>query len=295
MRLHKKRKRSHKMRDKDYNNEYDRERERERDRSRTYRDDIRQSTNREDYRPRESYPRESYRPRENYNPPSLRESYPETRDRDYGTSDRYYTDRYTTREPTEDRYGTKSQQPLYEPRYGRTEYSSGESREYAERDRTQWGYATGRSHVRCRDIMTRDVVACRTDSNIREVARLMRDEDTGAIPVLDEHNKVIGMVTDRDIATRVLANLDLHLDACTVKEAMSTEVYAVRPNDRLVDCIRKMADKQVRRILVTDDNDRLKGIISMGDVATEAEYDRELAEALEDISKPKSWFKRLFS
>jgi CBS domain-containing protein len=106
---------------------------------------------------------------------------------------------------------------------------------------------------------------------------------------------VIGMVTDRDIVVRVLADRDTPLDGAIVKDAMTSEVYSVLPNDRLVDAIRKMGDKQVRRILVTDDNNRLKGIISMGDVATEAEYDRELAEAVEDISKPKSWFKRLFS
>jgi len=214
--------------------------------------------------------------------------------------DRY--DRYSTRDPFEGR-----PEPPYEPRYesrlGRTDYKEPDRvdygdrgrREYADRERTRWGYQTERSRIRCRDIMTRDVVACRVDSNLREVAKLMRDEDTGAIPVLDEQNKVIGMVTDRDIVVRVLADRDTPLDGAIVKDAMTSEVYSVLPNDRLVDAIRKMGDKQVRRILVTDDNNRLKGIISMGDVATEAEYDRELAEAVEDISKPKSWFKRLFS
>jgi CBS domain-containing protein len=286
------------MRDKNnFTDEYDR------DRDRGFRRDYRDQNSREDYRVREDYPREGYRTREGYYPATPREEFQDIRDRE---RERYYADRYSTRDPNEGRYDATNQQPLYEPRYGPTDYSSerernpreiteGQRREYADRDRTKWGYTTQRSHVRCRDIMTRDVVACRPDSNLREVARLMRDEDAGSIPVLDEHNKVVGMVTDRDIVVRVLADLERTLDSSVVRDAMSTDIYSVRPNDRLVDCIRKMGDKQVRRILVTDDNERLKGIISMGDVATEAEYDRELAEAIEDISKPKSWFKRLFS
>jgi len=281
------------MRDKNYFTD-----ENDRDRDRGLRRDYRDQGSREDYRLRNDNPREGYRSREDY-----REE--RDRERNYDVDrERYYGDRYSTRDPNEGRYDATYQQPLYEPRYGPTDYSSErprrdfteeQRREYADRDRTQWGYATTRSHVRCRDIMTRDVVACRPDSNLREVARLMRDEDTGAIPVLDEHNKVVGIVTDRDIVVRVLADLERNLDSSVVRDAMSTDVYNVRPNDRLVDCIRKMGDKQVRRILVTDDNDRLKGIISMSDVATEAEYDRELEQALEDISKPKSWFKKLFS
>jgi len=250
---------------------------------------------------RQTNPRDNYASREGYNIPSSREGYQEGIDRDTYNRDMYdrnrvqNQDRYSTREPLEGRNEQRfdnrfDREERYEPRY-QERYRP----EYAERENVQYSYQTSRSHLRCRDIMTRDVVSCRRDSNLREVARLMRDEDTGAIPVLDEGGKVIGIVTDRDIIIRVLADRDKNLDAVIVEDAMTDEVFAVRPNDRVVDCIKKMGNKQVRRILVTDDHDRLKGIISLGDVATEAEYDRELAEAVEDISKPKSWFKRLFS
>ncbi|MEW6737048.1 MAG: CBS domain-containing protein [Acidobacteriota bacterium] len=204
--------------------------------------------------------------------------YERERERDYDYD--YGYQRYS-REPYESRY-----EPRYEPRYSR--------QEYADRERMQWGYAPVRTYLRCRDVMTRDVAVCHRDSNLREVARLMRDEDTGALPVVDADNRVIGMITDRDIVVRVLADLDRPLDSVSVEDAMTNKVYSVRPNDRLIDALHKMGDKQVRRILVTDDNDVLKGIISMGDIATEAELDQELANTLEEISKPKSWFRRLF-
>jgi CBS domain-containing protein len=243
--------------------------------------------------PREEYiKREDYSSREGYNPPELREGYPryERGDRESG----YDRDRYSDRE-LQSRYEPRYEPRYQEPRYQQPRYSQSE---YADRDRTQWSpgaYQQQRSHLRCRDIMTTDVIACRPDSNLREIARVMRKEDTGAIPVVDSKDKVIGIVTDRDIVVRILADKDKNLDSCTVNDAMTDDVFSVRPNDRVVDVIRKMGDKQVRRMIVTDDNGRLRGIISMGDIATEAEYDRELADSIEDISKPKSWFKRIFS
>ncbi|HZS48901.1 MAG TPA: CBS domain-containing protein [Blastocatellia bacterium] len=170
-------------------------------------------------------------------------------------------------------------------------------------DRDRYGYrnrqygTTGRtqySHLRARDIMTTDVRTTTPDASIFEVAKMMRDEDVGAIPVI-ENGKLKGIVTDRDIVIRAIADKNQNLGGFAVKDVMSDDVYSVRPNDRVVDAIRKMGDKQVRRILVTDNNDRLRGIISMADVALESDHDRELAEALEDVSEHKSWFKRLFS
>jgi len=75
---------------------------------------------------------------------------------------------------------------------------------------------------------------------------------------------------------------------------MSTDIYTARPHERVVDAIRKMGDKQVRRIPVVSENGNLRGMVSMGDVAVETEADRELADALEDISKETSFWGRLF-
>ena len=75
---------------------------------------------------------------------------------------------------------------------------------------------------------------------------------------------------------------------------MSVDIYTAKPNDRVVDVIGKMGDKQVRRIPVVNDNGYLAGMISMADVALETRQDRELAEAIEDISKGSSFWNRLF-
>jgi CBS-domain-containing membrane protein len=76
---------------------------------------------------------------------------------------------------------------------------------------------------------------------------------------------------------------------------MSTDIHTAHPNDRVVDVIRKMGSKQVRRIPVVSENGNLRGMVSMGDIALETEADRELAEALEDISKESSFWSRIFS
>jgi CBS domain-containing protein len=78
------------------------------------------------------------------------------------------------------------------------------------------------------------------------------------------------------------------------EDIMSVDVHTVRPNDRIVDVIRMMGDKQVRRIPVVNENSYLVGMISMADVASETHEDRELAEALEDISKGTSFWNRVF-
>jgi len=79
-----------------------------------------------------------------------------------------------------------------------------------------------------------------------------------------------------------------------VEEIMSTDVHTVRPHDRVVDVLRKMGDKQVRRIPVVSENGNLRGIISMADVAVETEADRELGAALEDISRETSFWGKIF-
>ena len=172
--------------------------------------------------------------------------------------------------------------------------SSNAPRWETKRGSRQGDYAEGpqRSHLRCRDIMTRGVTTCLRDTPIAEVARLMRDQDTGAIPVIDENGKLCGMVTDRDIVVRGLtadkAEAELRAADC-----MSDDVYTANQNDRIVEVIREMGDHQIRRIPVVDSRDRLVGIISTADIALQTNKDRELADALEEISQPPSWLGRL--
>jgi len=149
-----------------------------------------------------------------------------------------------------------------------------------------------RSHARCRDIMTRNVTTCRRDTPITEVARIMRDEDVGAVPVIGNDGKLEGIITDRDIIVSGLTS-DKNDAEILAEDCMSTDLYTANQNDRLVEVINEMGDHKVRRVPVVDSRDRLVGIISMADIAIETNKDMELAEALKDVSQPSSWLGRL--
>ena len=180
------------------------------------------------------------------------------------------------------------------------------------RDREYYG--PERSRLRCRDIMTRDLAVATRDTTLPEIALMMKQEDTGVIPVVEydvqgngrsegserkyegrnyTRGKLTGLITDRDIVVRAVAD---NKDCASVRaeDIMSVDIHTTHPNDRVVDVIRKMGDKQVRRIPVVNDNGYLVGMISMADIAVETRQDRELADALEDISKGSSFWNRIF-
>lgn len=141
--------------------------------------------------------------------------------------------------------------------------------------------AASRARMRCREIMTADVTTTRCSTPLRDVAMMMRDGDMGAVPVV-EGGRLVGIVTDRDIVVRSVA---VGRDASTpVGEAMTTEIYSVKPDDFVFEAIRLMGDKQVRRIPVVGESGELAGIIAMADIALETEDQREIAETLEEIS-----------
>jgi CBS domain-containing protein len=174
-----------------------------------------------------------------------------------------------------------------------------------------------RSRLRCRDIMTRDVTVATRDTSLQDVAAMMREEDTGVIPVVDREDapaiagdsnladapkinnrtrgngRLVGLITDRDIVVRAVAE---GKDATTARaeEVMTEDIHSAHPNDRVIDAIRKMGDKQVRRIPVVGENGQLRGIISMADIALETEEDEELADALEEISSGASFWGKVF-
>jgi CBS domain-containing protein len=193
-----------------------------------------------------------------------------------------------------------------------------DDRRERDEDRRGRGRGASRSHVRCRDIMTRDVTVALRDTTLDQVAKMMRDEDTGVIPVVEratesltdidktrpdlnrvEPNvvgstgKLVGLITDRDISVRAVAE-GKDPKIVRAEEIMTTDIHTAQPNDRVIEAIRKMGDKQVRRIPVIDREGNLRGIISMADVALETEQDRELGEALEEISSGSSFWNRIF-
>lgn len=148
---------------------------------------------------------------------------------------------------------------------------------------------TGISRRRCREIMTKNVRTASPEMSVRDVAGLMREGDMGAVPVVDA-GKLIGIVTDRDIVVRVVAE---GKDTATpVSEAMTTKLFTVTPDEYVFEAIRLMGDKQVRRVPVINESGDLAGIIAMADVALETEDEREIAETLEEISSGSAFWSK---
>jgi len=142
---------------------------------------------------------------------------------------------------------------------------------------------------RCREIMTRNVKTVNRETTLSEVAALMRDGDMGAVPVV-ENGKLVGIVTDRDIVVRAIAD---GLEASVpVGEVMTAEVYSVSENDFVFEAIRLMGDRQVRRVPIVNEAGELVGIIAMADVALETEDEREIAETLEEISSGSAFWNK---
>jgi len=129
--------------------------------------------------------------------------------------------------------------------------------------------------------MAKSVTTATRANTLRDAALMMRDGDMGSVPVVED-GKLVGIVTDRDIVVRSIA--DGKDASASVAEAMTTDIFSVRPDDFVFEAIRLMGDKQVRRVPVVDENGTLAGIIAMADIALEMEDQQELAEALEEIS-----------
>jgi CBS domain-containing protein len=132
------------------------------------------------------------------------------------------------------------------------------------------------------EVMTRDVQTIRPDQRVQEAASFMLSADAGSIPVT-EGDRLIGMITDRDIAVRGIAKG--YGPDTPVRELMTDEIICVREDEDVDDVASKMSEAQVRRLPVIDDQERLCGIVSLGDLSRDADEDAA-SEALEGVSEP---------
>jgi len=132
------------------------------------------------------------------------------------------------------------------------------------------------------EVMTRSVATVSPDQTAREAATFMLDNDAGSIPVTDG-DRLVGMITDRDIAVRGVAKG--HGPDTAVSELMSGSVICAKVGDNVDDVATKMSEAQVRRLPVIDEDDRLCGIVSLGDLSREASGE-EATQALEGVSAP---------
>jgi len=132
------------------------------------------------------------------------------------------------------------------------------------------------------DAMTSQVSTAAPGDSVRQVAQTMAHVDSGAVPIV-ENGKVIGLVTDRDIVLRVVAE-GRSFDS-PISESMSEgEVYSVTADDSLADATAKMANHQIRRLVVLDEAGKLAGILSLGDVAKDYGA-KQVGKTLEEISE----------
>ena len=131
-----------------------------------------------------------------------------------------------------------------------------------------------------RDVMTPNPRTVTPDDSIQNAARIMRDEDTGAVPVV-ENGRPVGMVTDRDIVIRSVA--DGGQVNGSVRDIVTTGVVCVTPDMSTREANALMSEHQVRRLPVVE-NDQLVGIVSLGDLAVKEGKDRRTGDTLQDIS-----------
>ena len=132
------------------------------------------------------------------------------------------------------------------------------------------------------EVMTENVQTVRPDQRVQEAASFMLSADAGSIPVA-EGDRLVGMITDRDIAVRGIAKG--HGPDTPVRDLMSSDVICARLDDNIEDAAARMSEAQVRRLPVVDQDERLCGIVSLGDLSREADTDCA-SEALEGVSQP---------
>ena len=134
-----------------------------------------------------------------------------------------------------------------------------------------------------REIMTGEVRSATPDTPVHQVARMMRDEDVGSIPLVEE-GRLVGIVTDRDICIQVVAE-QRPLDAA-VRDFMTVRPETATPDTTIHRAAQIMQTHQIRRLPVCE-GDRLVGIIALGDLAVDTESEGLKAETLEEVSTPK--------
>lgn len=135
-----------------------------------------------------------------------------------------------------------------------------------------------------RSIMTPNPVCCTQGTTLQEAARLMMENDCGQIPVMDGSRQPVGVITDRDIATRAVAQ-GCDPSSTTVGECMSSPVVTVQEDRPLEDCCQMMEQNQIRRVVVVDGRGGISDIVAQADIAL-AGKDDTTAEVVKEVSEP---------
>ena len=139
--------------------------------------------------------------------------------------------------------------------------------------------------MQVKDVMTKRAECVKPSSSLQEAAQKMKNLDVGPLPVCGDNDRLVGMITDRDITVRAVAE-GCDIRTTTVKEVMTPDILYCFEDQDVQEAARQMRDNQVRRLVVLNGDKRLVGIVSLGDLAVET-GDRNLtADTLETVSLP---------
>jgi CBS domain-containing protein len=133
-----------------------------------------------------------------------------------------------------------------------------------------------------RDLMTKNPSTIEPDKSVADAAKLMRDEDAGIVPIVDGQ-KLVGTTTDRDIAIRIVAE-GKDPQSTKVREIMTSRLVTVDPDQELDEALRLMAEHQVRRLPVVEEDGKLIGIVAQADIAKHTS-DETTGRVVEQISQ----------
>ena len=156
-----------------------------------------------------------------------------------------------------------------------------------------WTRPASSADVRACHVMTTNVTTVTPYDQVERAARLMRDCDCGALPVVNNDGRLVGMITDRDITMRLVAR-GLDSRHAIVADCMSSRTFSCHVNDPLEGCLQQMARHQVRRLPIVNNHNQVIGIVSQADLARHADawqgrgQERQFAETVSEISEPTS-------
>ena len=139
---------------------------------------------------------------------------------------------------------------------------------------------------KCSEVMTKKTVCCQPDDMVTTVAQLMQSENIGSIPVIEnkQNQKLVGIVTDRDLALKIVAK-GLDAKSTKVETVMTRQVVTCRAEDDLQKALDAMAEHQLRRIPIVDNDNKIVGIIAQADVATRVNQPEKTATVVKEISQ----------
>ena len=139
---------------------------------------------------------------------------------------------------------------------------------------------------KCNEVMTKNPVCCRPDDMAEKAAQLMQSENIGSIPVIEieQTQKLVGIVTDRDLALKIVAK-GQDAKSTKVEAVMTRQMVTCRAGDDLQIALDAMAEHQLRRIPIVDNDNRIVGIIAQADVATRVNQPEKTAEMVKEISQ----------